>query len=157
MIILGPVAIAKNWVIGNRNDLPWYLPEDLKRFKEITTGHAVLMGRKTFESILKRLGKPLPGRKNIVITRQDNYIVPTGVYVYKSIEDALKDFADHDVYVIGGSEIFRLALPLAQKMYVTQVHKEYPGDVFFPQINFNEWKKVSEEPHEEFTFQVYEK
>jgi dihydrofolate reductase len=157
MIILGPVAIAKNWVIGSSNDLPWYLPEDLKRFKEVTMGHTVLMGRKSFENIMNRLGKPLPGRKSIVITRNPDYQVPAGVLKFPSIEEALENLKGEDIYFIGGSEIFKAALPLAQKAYVTHLHKDYNGDVFFPEVDFSKWKKISEEPHEEFTFAVYEK
>jgi dihydrofolate reductase len=90
MIILGPVAVADNLVIGSDNDLPWYFPEDLKRFKEITLGKTVVMGRKTFESIVKRLGKPLPGRKNVVISRQENYQVPEGTLLFGSLEQAFE-------------------------------------------------------------------
>jgi dihydrofolate reductase len=155
MIILGPVAIAKNGVIGGDNDLPWYLPEDLKHFKEITLGHTVLMGRKTYDSIIKRLGKPLPGRVNVVITRQENFIVPPSVLVFHSIEQALGALKNDDVYVIGGAQIFAAALPAAVKMYVTHVHKEYPGDVYFPVIDWNQWVKIEEQPHEEYTFATY--
>src|SRR3989344_1374037 len=111
MIIIGPVAIAKDFLIGGDNDLPWYIPEDLKHFKKITLGKAVLMGRKTYQSILKRLGKPLPERKNIVITRQADFQVPEGVLVYHSIDEALKSHKGEDIYVIGGAEIFKNALP----------------------------------------------
>src|SRR6185369_17150407 len=99
MIILGPVAVADNLVIGSDNDLPWYLPEDLKRFKEITLGKTVVMGRKTYESIVKRLGKPLPGRKNVIISRQTDFKVPDGVLVFSSLEEAFKSLKDEDVYV----------------------------------------------------------
>src|SRR3989344_5094956 len=104
MIIIGPVAIAKNWVIGGDNDLPWYLPEDLKHFKKLTLGKTVLMGRKTYESIVNRLGKPLPGRKNVVISRQADYKVPDGVLVFQSLDEALKVLSAEDIYVIGGGE-----------------------------------------------------
>lgn len=157
MIILGPVAIAKNWVIGSSNDLPWHLPEDLKRFKEITMGHTVLMGRKTFENIMNRLGKPLPGRKSVVISRNPDYEVPSGVLKFSSIDEALENLKGQDIYFIGGSEIFKAGLPLAEKVYVTHLHKDYAGDVFFPQVDFSKWKKISEEPHEEFTFAIYVK
>jgi dihydrofolate reductase len=149
------VAIAKNNVIGNTNDLPWYLPEDLKRFKKITTGHTVVMGRKTYESIINRLGKPLPNRKNVVITRQDNYPVPEGVLVFHDLDSVLQLLKNEDVFIIGGAEIFKLALPLVDTLYVTHVYKEYPGDVYFPEVNWSEWKKIEEEPHEEFSFATY--
>lgn len=157
MIILGPVAISKNNVIGKNNDLPWHLPEDLKHFKELTFGKTVLMGRKTFESIVARLGKPLPGRKNIVISRQGNLNVPEGVLVFKSIEDAFQELPNEDIYVIGGAEIYKMALPMAKQMLVTHVAGEYEGDVFFPEINWGEWRKIEEEKHEGFTFAKYER
>nr|AIA16106.1 Dihydrofolate reductase [uncultured bacterium] len=157
MIILGPVAIAKNGIIGGDNDLPWYLPEDLKHFKKITTGHTVLMGRKTYDSIVKRLGKPLPDRVNVVITRQEDYTAMPGVLVFHSVEQALDALKHDDVYVIGGAQIFAAALPLAEKMYVTHVHKEYKGDVYFPKVDWEQWNKTEEEPHEEYTFATYER
>ena len=155
MIILGPVAIAKNGVIGGDNDLPWYLPEDLKHFKEITMGHTVLMGRKTYDSIIKRLGKPLPGRINVVITRQEDFQAQGGVLVFHSLEQALDALKKDDIYIIGGAQIFASALPLAQKMHVTHVHKDYKGDVYFPEIDWKEWDMLDQEPHDEFTFATY--
>ena len=155
MIILGPVAVAENLVIGSSNDLPWYLPEDLKHFKKITTGKTVLMGRKTYESIIKRLGKPLPGRKNVVITRQQNFRVPSEVLVFHSLDDALKALVTEDVYVIGGAEVFKLALPLAEKIYMTHVHANYPGNIFFPEIDWGKWRKIEEEKHQGYTFVEY--
>jgi len=155
MIILGPVAIAKNGVIGSSNDLPWYLPEDLKHFKKITSGKTVLMGRKTYDSIVKRLGKPLPQRVNVVVTRQENFPVPPGVLVFHSIDQALDVLKDTEVYVIGGAQIFSETIGRAEKMYVTHVHKEYQGDVYFPKIDWNQWEKIEEEPHDEYTFATY--
>lgn len=156
MVILGPVAIADNWVIGGDNDLPWYLPEDLKHFKEITLGKTVLMGRKTYDSIFKRLGKPLPGRKNVIITRQTNYAAPEEVLVFNSFDDALKNISE-DVYIIGGAEIFKLGLPLAEKMYITHVKGDYPGDAFFPEIDWSTWKKTENEDYNKYSFATYEK
>nr|AIA16466.1 Dihydrofolate reductase [uncultured bacterium] len=112
--MLGPVAVSENNVIGKNNDLPWHLPEDLKHFKELTLGKTVLMGRKTFESIVSRLGKPLPGRKNVVITRQEEYKAPAEVLVFKSLDEAVQNLLADDVYIIGGAEIFKQALPVAQ-------------------------------------------
>jgi dihydrofolate reductase len=157
MIILGPVAVSENLVIGKNNDLPWHLPEDLKHFKEITLGKTVVMGRKTFESILARLKKPLPGRKNVVISRQENYQVPEGVLVFNSLDSVVDVLFTEDLYVIGGAEIYKQALPKAQKLYITEVKGEYEGDAFFPQINWQEWKKVEEEKHEKFSFLVFER
>src|ERR1700691_1833991 len=110
MIILGPVAVSENLVIGKGNNLPWHLPEDLKHFKELTIGKTVVMGRKTYESIVARLNKPLPGRKNVVITRQTDYKVPDGVLVFKSLEDAFQELSSNDIYIIGGAEIYKQAL-----------------------------------------------
>lgn len=157
MIILGPVAIAKNSIIGGDNDLPWYLPEDLKHFKEITMGRTVLMGRKTYDSIVKRLGKPLPGRTNVVITRQENFVAPPSVLIFHDIDQALDALQHDDVYVIGGSQIFAATLLRAEKMYITHVHNEYKGDVYFPDVDWSQWQKIEEEPHDEYTFATYVK
>lgn len=158
MIILGPVAIAHNGVIGSNNDLPWYLPEDLKHFKELTTGHTVVMGRKTFESIMKRLGKPLPNRTNVVITSQTNYQAPPGVLVYNDLDIALDDLKDQEkVFLIGGYNIFKAGIEKAQTMFVTHINKDYEGDISFPEIDWNRWQKTAEESHPEFTFAQYEK
>jgi len=156
MIILGPVAVAENLVIGKDNDLPWHLPEDLKHFKELTLGKTVLMGRKTFESILKRLGKPLPNRKNVIISRQKDYKAPEGVLVFSSLDEAIKSLQE-DIYIIGGAEIYKLALPLANLMYITHVHENYLGDAFFPAIKWSEWEKLEEEKHKKFTFAKYKR
>jgi dihydrofolate reductase len=155
MIILGPVAVAENLVIGKGNDLPWHLPEDLKHFKELTLGKTVVMGRKTYESIVARLKKPLPGRKNVVITRQEDYQAAEGVLVFPNLTQAFEKLLGEDIYVIGGAEIYKQALPLASKMLVTHVKGEYEGDCFFPEVNWQEWRKVSEEVHESFTFADY--
>jgi dihydrofolate reductase len=155
MLILGPVAVADNLVIGNGNDLPWHLPEDLKHFKLLTMGKTVLMGRKTYESIVKRLGKPLPGRKSVVISRQTGYNVPEGVLVFHDLKTAIENLKSEDIYVIGGSEIFNMALPLAKKMYVTHVAGNFQGDAYFPPINWDEWEKVGEDKHQGFSFSVY--
>lgn len=155
MIILGPVAVSENNVIGKNNDLPWNLPEDLKHFREITSGKTVLMGRKTYESIFARLKKPLPNRKNVVITRQEDYQVPEGVLVFPDLTSAFEKLVNEDIYVIGGAEIYKQALPLAKKMYLTRVKGSYEGDAFFPEVNFNEWQKVEQEDHEQFSYLTY--
>lgn len=157
MIILGPVAVADNLVIGSDNDLPWYFPEDLKHFKEVTMGKTVVMGRKTYESIVKRLGKPLPGRKNVIISRQTDFKVPEGVLVFGSMEDVIKDLKGEDIYVIGGAQIFKLALPYAEKMYMTHIHGDYPGDAYFVKIDWSQWDKVEEQRSPKFTFAVYKR
>lgn len=153
-------AIGKNRELGFGNKLPWYLPDDLKRFKEITRGHNVIMGRKTYESI----GRLLPDRKNIIITRDKSYRAEGAVLV-SSMEKALAECADDpESFAIGGGEIFKLALPYAKKMYLTHVEAELPADSFFPEFDLNEWRVVSEEPREkdekhpyDFTFRTYER
>lgn len=157
MIILGPIAVSENNVIGNKNNLPWHLPEDLKHFKDLTLGKTVVMGRKTYESIVARLKKPLPGRKNVVITRQKDFVVPEGVLVFNSLEEAAKQLSAEDLYIIGGAEIFKLALPFAQKMYLTRVRGNYQGDAYLPEINWKTWEKTEEEKHEAFSYLVYNK
>lgn len=142
------VAAAQNGVIGRNNQLPWHLPQDLKYFKATTLGKPIIMGRKTFESI----GKPLPGRTNIVITRQQDWAAP-GVLVAQNVEQALalgSDVRDEnqqpvkEVMVIGGAEIYRHALAIADRVYLTRVHADVEGDAYFPELSDDMWKKVSE-------------
>ncbi len=140
------VAIAENNAIGYNNDLLCYIPGDLKRFKKITSGHAVIMGRKTFFSLPKGA---LPNRRNIVITDQPEDCCP-GAEIVHSIEEAIK-IADKtkENFIIGGGTIYEQFLPISQKMYLTLVHKQYEADVFFPEINFDEWAVIEEEKHPE--------
>lgn len=163
MIISLIAAIGKNRELGFGNKLPWSLPDDLKRFKEITRGHPVIMGRKTFESI----GKPLADRRNIVITHDKNYL-PHGVDVVHSLEEAIKlsraTLDTDEVFVVGGGETYNLALPYANKMYLTHVETGVLSDAFFPEFDLNEWKISNEEFHPkddkhlyDFTYKVYEK
>jgi dihydrofolate reductase len=135
------VAFANNRVIGKDNQLIWHLPNDLKHFKAVTSGHPVIMGRKTYESI----GRLLPNRKNIIVTRNTAYQVE-GAHVFNSLETAIDScVGEEEVFIIGGSEIYRQALTLAHKLYITEVLHEFEGDAFFPEINFDEWKVISEE------------
>jgi dihydrofolate reductase len=141
MIISLIVAASTNNVIGKNNQLLWSLPNDMKFFKNTTWAMPVLMGRKTFES----LGKPLPGRLNIVITRQQDW-KPTGATIVHSLEDALKAAAAADyneAFVIGGGEIFKEAMAVADNIYLTRVDAELDGDAFFPSIDNGKWKMVS--------------
>lgn len=133
------VAIAENLAIGKNNDLLWHISEDLKRFKRITSGHPVIMGKKTFESLPKR---PLPNRRNIVITDVPGEQI-AGCEMAYSIEGALAlcDPA-RETFIIGGASVYRQFLPLADRLYLTRVHKSFDGDVFFPEINFGEWELV---------------
>lgn len=139
MIISIIVAVAENDVIGFDNHLLCHISEDLKRFKSLTVGHHVIMGRKTYESV----GRPLPGRINIVITRQENYSID-GCLVAKSLDDALElANQDSEVFIIGGGEIYKLALPLTDKIYLTRIHAGFAGDTFFPELNLSEWATES--------------
>ncbi|HOC35935.1 MAG TPA: dihydrofolate reductase [Tenuifilaceae bacterium] len=141
MVISIVVATSENRVIGKNNQLLWHISEDLKRFKKLTTGHTVIMGRKTFESI----GQPLPNRHNIVISRSEG-LKFEGCTAAKSLADALEIAStDEEVFIIGGGEVYRQALPLAERIYLTLVHANYEGDTFFPALNPNEWKVVREE------------
>ncbi|HEY2580573.1 MAG TPA: dihydrofolate reductase [Mucilaginibacter sp.] len=143
MIVTIVVAISENHVIGKDNKLLWHLPNDLKHFKDITTGHTIIMGRKTYESV----GKPLPRRRNIIITRQS--IAIEGCEVVNSIEAALALCAsENEVFIVGGAEIYKQSIHLTNRIYLTIVHKQFDGDSFFPELNKNEWKEVSHEDHE---------
>jgi dihydrofolate reductase len=138
-------AVASNGTVGRGNRLPWRLPEDLRRFKQLTLGHAVIMGRKTFESILAATGKPLPGRENIVITRSHDWSGP-GCRSVHSLEAALRAVPDgQDAFVIGGGEIYALALPLARRLYLTEIEQAFEGDAFFPEFDRSRWREVARE------------
>ncbi|RHW42271.1 dihydrofolate reductase [Neobacillus notoginsengisoli] len=135
-------AMDKNRVIGKENQLPWHLPEDLKFFKTSTMGHPIAMGRKTHDSI----GRILPGRENIIITRNKDYTCE-GCTVFYSTEDFV-DFCkkkDEEVFVIGGAEIFREMFPFADKLYITYINEEFEGDTFFPEFDLSEWELLCSE------------
>jgi len=137
------VAISENRAIGKDNKLLWYLPNDLKHFKAITTGNTVIMGRKTYESV----GKPLPNRRNIIITRQD--IAIEGCEVVNSIKAALELCrTEREVFIVGGAEIYKQSLHLTDRIYLTVVHKQFEGDSFFPEIKKTDWLQVSREDHQ---------
>lgn len=148
-------AIADNNVIGSSNDLPWYIPEDLKRFKELTSGKTVVMGKKTFDSIYKRLGKPLPNRKNVVLTKPEEKINEDVVVVH-DIESVL-NLPDQEIIIIGGGQVYAQFLPLANKLYITHVHQTPAGDVKFPEVNWLNWKETFREDHTGFSFVNYER
>jgi len=132
------VAMAANRVIGRDNQLPWHLPADLKYFKQTTMGKPILMGRKTWESI----GRPLPGRTNIVITRDENYDAP-GCVVVHSIEAALQAAAKQDeVMIIGGAEFYRQVLPRTDRIYLTRINEDFEGDTLFPELISSEWQEA---------------
>jgi dihydrofolate reductase len=140
------VAAAENDVIGREGALPWRLSADLKRFKRLTTGHAVLMGRRTWESI----ARPLPERRMIVVTRQAGYRAE-GIETAGSLEEAIalaRDGRETEAFVIGGAEMYRLALPVADRIYLTRVRARVEGDVVLPPIDWSQWRLVAEELHE---------
>ncbi|ARU32001.1 diacylglycerol kinase [Sulfuriferula sp. AH1] len=136
-------AMAKNRVIGIRNTLPWQLPADLQHFKKLTLGHPVIMGRKTFESI----GRPLPGRLNIIISR-NGYKAPAECKVADSIAAAIALCAGHDeAFFIGGEQLYRQALPVADRLYLTEIDTEIEGDAWFPEFDPHDWKETQRESH----------
>lgn len=153
-------AAAENNALGKDNQLVWHLPDDFKRFKKLTSGHHIIMGRKTFDSF----PKPLPNRTHVVITRQDNYR-KEDVLVVNSLERAIELSADDpEAFVIGGGEIYKMSMKLADKIELTRVHGTFEADTFFPEIDENQWKLVSEEFHEKdekhnyaFTYLTYER
>jgi dihydrofolate reductase len=154
-------AVSDNGVIGLAGDLPWRLPADLRRFKALTMGHHLVMGRKTWDSIGRR---PLPGRVVVVMTR-DRSFTTEGALVVHSLDEALRAaFKDDEVFIAGGSEIYRRALPAADRFYLTRVHGEFEGDTLFPDFDERRWELVSEERHERnqqhevaYSFLVYER
>ena len=158
-MISSSVAVAENGVIGDQNRLLWHISEDLRRFKALTSGHPVVMGRKTCES----LGRPLPNRRNVVISRQETQIA--GCEVVHSLDEALALFsADEEVFIIGGAQIYAAALPIADRFYLTRVEHPYEGDTRFPDWNPAQWRLVASERFEHgadypypFTFEVYER
>lgn len=160
------VAAAQNGVIGRNNALPWHLPEDLRYFKRRTLGKPIVMGRKTYESI----GRPLPGRTNIVISRNAGFAA-AGIKVVRSLDEALRladDIAQIDgvdeLVVIGGAEIYREALPRAERLYLTEVHAVIQGDAVLPEVDWAQWREVGRERHAaeapnpyDYSFVVYER
>jgi dihydrofolate reductase len=155
------VAVSEDWGIGKDNKLLWHISEDLKRFKRLTSGNTVIMGKKTWESLPVR---PLPGRKNIVLTDDPLESIDCSVTAY-SIEDALSKCEKEDeIFVIGGGSIYRQFMPVADRLYITHVHKKAPADAYFPAINPNIWKVVEKEEYTEnvsghipYTYIVYER
>lgn len=155
-------AIADDYAIGNLNKLPWHLPADLKHFRQLTTNHAVVMGKRTFESLPNG---PLPNRRNIVLTSVMSEGVNEGYFEADSLEDALYLCEKEDqVFIIGGVSVYKQTMEKADAMYITWVHKKFAADAFFPEINFDEWNEVTRETHEAdeknpfpYTFSTYER
>lgn len=155
------VAVGENLAIGKDNQLLWHMPADLKFFKQTTSGHTVVMGRKTFDSV----GRPLPNRRNIIITR-DTALKIDGVEVVNSLEEAIyiTENEEKPVFIVGGAEIYRQALPKTDILYLTTIHHNFDADTFFPEFDRNEWELVSSEPHKadeknkyDYTFEVLER
>ena len=137
------VAVAENNVIGKDNQLIWHLPADLKHFKTLTMGHPMIMGRKTFDSI----GKALPGRTSIIITRQPNYTAE-GCLMVHSLEQAITEagkLGSGEVFVVGGAEIYQQSIPVSDKIYLTEIHHSFDGDTFFPKIDSSVWQELKRE------------
>ena len=160
MILSLIAAMAKNNVIGSNNSLIWHLPADLKHFKNITSGHTVIMGRKTYESI----GKPLPNRRNIVITHSDTFTAE-GCEIFYSLQEAVDAcLEEEEVFIIGGAEIYKQSLHAADKLYITRIYKEFEGDAHFPEFSLSEWRLLSyyrhhadEKNEHEYSFSEYER
>lgn len=137
------VAMANNRVIGRNNQLPWHLSEDLKHFRALTMGHHIVMGRKTYDSI----GRPLPGRTTVIVTRNPDYFA-ADTMVVNSVHAAINAAHDDDeVFIIGGAEIIRYALPIANRIYLTEIKKDFEGDTYFPVLDMDAWKEVARESH----------
>lgn len=171
MILSLIAALGRSGVIGNRNRLPWRLPGDLAHFKKTTWGKTLIVGRKTYESI----GGPLPGRQMIVLTRNREYRPETEAsgengpndrnpLVVQSLDEALSLADSEEIFVAGGAEIYQLALPKADRLYLTRIDGDFPGDVYFPTVNFQEWKLLDRTPHpaddrhsHSFAFELYER
>ncbi|MCP3062098.1 dihydrofolate reductase [Myxococcus sp. K38C18041901] len=153
------VALASNRVIGADNQLPWRLPADLARFKRLTLGHTLVMGRKTYESI----GRPLPGRTFIVVTRQKDF-APPAVTVAHSVEEALQQAearGDDEVFIAGGADLYAQTMDRIQRLYLTRIARDYPGDTRFPEVDLSGWRLIEEEQHPEsappYAFLTYER
>lgn len=137
-------AMDENRVIGKDNQLPWHLPEDLKFFKRTTMGYPIAMGRKTYDSI----GRPLPGRENIIVTRNQEY-VNEGCTVFHSVEELIgysQKLVNEEIFVIGGAEIFKAVFSFADRLYITKINHSFTGDTYFPEIDMDEWQVISSEP-----------
>lgn len=155
------VATGENLAIGKNNQLLWHMPADLKFFKQTTSGHTVIMGRKTFDSV----GKPLPNRRNIVITRDADLKIE-GAEVVNSLDEALAitQTEEKPVFIVGGAEIYRQALPKTDRLYLTTIHHNFDADTFFPDFDRSEWTVISSDPHKadeknkyDYTFEVLER
>jgi dihydrofolate reductase len=165
MIVSAIAALSKNRVIGKNNDLPWKLPDDMRFFMETTKGHHVIMGRKNYDS-LKGKFKPLPDRTNIVITRQNNFDAPKCIILHdvKDAIDRSKQNGENECFIIGGADIYKLAMPYTTRLYLTEIDAVVEGDTFFPEFDKTKWKEVSRKHHPKddrhqfaFDFVIYDR
>lgn len=148
-------GVAENGCIGKAGKLPWHIPEDLQHFKTLTTGKTVLMGERTWHSLPEK-ARPLPNRKNVVVTQDLNFTAPPGVLVYHSLDQALDELsATEDVIVMGGAMVYAQTIKHADRLQITHVHRIVDGDAFFPAIDPAVWKETSREKHEGFDFAEY--
>lgn len=147
-------AVARNGCIGKDGGLPWRIPEDMQRYRNITMGKVVVMGRKTWESIPERF-RPLPGRTNVVLTRQEAYPLPAGVERYASLAAALAAHAGAEIVINGGAAVYAAALGCADALELTRVHRDVEGDTFFPALDPAVWKETAREDHDGFSFVTY--
>jgi dihydrofolate reductase len=152
-------AMDEQGLIGSDNKMPWHLPAELRYFRRVTTGHPILMGRRTFESIGE---KPLPKRTNVILSRNTDY-APDGCKVVHSIDEALEELRNTPFFVIGGAQVYQAFLPYAEKLYVTVIHHTFTGDEHFPEVDWSKWQLISEEPGlrdeqnpYDYSFRVYE-
>ena len=148
------VAFSENRVIGKNEKIPWYIIEDLKRFKQLTTDHTIIMGRKTWDSLPK---KPLPNRTNIVITKNPDFVKSSECVIVNSINEALKLCIENakETFIIGGEQIYQEFLQYSNKIYLTYIDKKFDGDAFFPELNCDEWKTIESESHFDEKSQLY--
>ena len=148
MIVSAIAALSRNRVIGKNNDLPWRLPDDMRFFMETTKGHHVVMGRKNYDSLHEKF-KPLPQRTNIVITRQEDFKAP-GCVILHAVEPALdiaRENNETECFIIGGAEIYKLAMPYTTRLYLTEIDAHIDGDTFFPEVDMKQWKEISRKHH----------
>ena len=163
MIVSQIVAVSENWIIGRNNDLPWNMPDDMAWFQRITMGHHVILGRRNYEANGNRA---LPGRTNIVISRQKKLVLEDSIVV-PSLENALdiaREEKQEEVFIIGGGEIYRLSMPMTYRVYLTVIHTHLEGDTSYPELDMSEWGKIFEDRHNsdennqyDFTFNIFEK
>lgn len=152
-------AVAENGVIGRDGDLPWHYSEDLQHFKATTMGHPVIMGRRTFEGIVDGLGEPLPGRTNVVLTSREQDL-PDGAVRAASLDEALaiaREAGSDVAYVVGGATVYEQFLPDADRLVLTEVHDEFEGDTYFPEVEWSEWREVERDDRGELSFVEYER